>query len=179
MYLCDHSDYEQLYSLDFLGVEDRGEKDQSTIYAEFQENITRKEDGRYEVAVPWIPGAVLSNTNEEPSRKRLHNVNRKLKQNQQLKDEYEKIVHEQLKDGVIEKTKESSTSERVFYMPHKPVIKENASTTKTGSDIADLEDFKREATEILEDGKFPVHKWESNVEELDNESNPSKILGHK
>ena len=305
MYVCDHNDYEQLYSLDVLGVEDRGEKDQSTVYAEFQESITRKEDGRYEVAVPWIPGAVLSNTNEEPSRKRLHNVNRKLKQNQQLKDEYEKIVHEQLKDGVIEKTKESSTSERVFYMPHKPVIKENASTTKvrmvfdasarphptansvnecmhtgpplqpllwdilirarmsthllladlqkaflqvglkeddrdafrflfdingqvehlrftrvpfgvesspfmlgatlqhhfnlqpeeyqntieslkentyvdnlmkTGSDIADLEDFKREATEILEDAKFPVHKWESNVEELDNESNPSKIL---
>jgi hypothetical protein len=49
---------------------------------------------------------------------------------------------------------------------------------KTGSDIADLEDFKREATEILEDAKFPVHKWESNFEELDNESNPSKILGH-
>ncbi|CAB4036940.1 Hypothetical predicted protein, partial [Paramuricea clavata] len=122
---------------------------------------------------------VLSNTNEEPSRKRLHNVNRKLKQNQQLKDEYEKIVHEQLKDGVIEKTKESSTSEHVFYMPHRPVIKENASTTKTGSDIADLEDFKREATEILENAKFPVHKWESNVEELDNKSNPSKILGHK
>ena len=293
MYVCDHNDYEQLYSLDVLGVEDRGEKDQSTIYAEFQESTTRKEDGRYEVAVPWIPGAVLSNTNEEPSRKRLHNVNRKLKQNQQLKDVYEKIVHEQLKDGVIEKTKESSTSERVFYMPHKPVIKENASTTKvrmvfdasarphptansvnecmhtgpplqpllwdilirarmsthllladlqkaflqvglkeddrdafrflfdingqvehlrftrvpfgvesspfmlgatlqhhfnlqpeeyqntieslkentyvdnlmkTGSDIADLEDFKREATEILEDAKFPVHKWESNVE---------------
>jgi hypothetical protein len=54
-----------------------------------------------------------------------------LKQNQKLKDEYEKIVHEQLKDGVIEKTKESSTSERVFYiMPHKAVIKENVSTTK-------------------------------------------------
>ena len=80
MYVCDHSDYEQLYSLHVLGVEDRGAKDQLTIYAEFQESITRKEGGRYEVAVPWIPGAVLSNTNEEPSRKRLHNVNRKLKQ---------------------------------------------------------------------------------------------------
>ena len=61
-------------------------------------------------------------------------------------------------------------------------LKENTyvdNLMKTGSDIADLEDFKREATEILEDAKFPVHKWESNVEELDNESNPSKILGHK
>ena len=49
---------------------------------------------------------------------------------------------------------------------------------KTGSDITELEDFKREAITILEDAKFPVHKWESNIEELDNESNPSKILGH-
>jgi hypothetical protein len=61
-------------------------------------------------------------------------------------------------------------------------LKENTyvdNLMKTGSDIADLEYFKREATEILEDAKFPVHKWESNVEELDNESNPRKILGHK
>ena len=60
MYVCERSGYEQLYSLDVLGVEDRGEKDQSTVYAEFQENITRKDHGRYEVAVPWVPGAVLS-----------------------------------------------------------------------------------------------------------------------
>ena len=53
-------DYEQLYLLDVLGVEDRGEKDQSTPYAEFEENITRKDGGRYEVAVPRVPGAVLS-----------------------------------------------------------------------------------------------------------------------
>ena len=39
-------------------------------------------------------------------------------------------MREQLKDGIIEKTKGKSTSERVFYMPQKPVIKENASTTK-------------------------------------------------
>ena len=109
MYVRERSDYEQLYSLDVLGVEDRGEKHQSTVYAEFQENITKKDDGRYEVAVPWLPGAVLSNTNEEPSRKRLHNVNRKLNRDPQLKDEYEKIVHEQLKDGVIERTERKST----------------------------------------------------------------------
>ncbi|XP_028390705.1 uncharacterized protein LOC114515614 [Dendronephthya gigantea] len=308
MFVRENRDYEQLYSLDVLGVEDRGEQDQSTVYVEFQENIVKQDDGRYEVSVPWIPGAVLSNTNEEPSRKRLNNVNRKLNRNQQLKREYEKIVNEQLKDGIIEKTEGKSLSERVFYMPHKPVVKENASTTKvrmvfdasarphplansvnecmhtgpplqpllwdilirarmsihllladlqkaflqvglknddrdafrflfningieehlrftripfgveaspfmlgatlqhhfdlqreeygntveslkentyvdnlmkTGRDVPELENFKREATIILEDARFPVHKWESNVEELDNEANPSKILGHK
>ncbi len=47
-------------------------------------------------------------------------------------------------------------------------------------DIEGLERFKVEATCILEDAKFPLHKWESNVEELDGEDmpNPSKILGH-
>ena len=41
-----------------------------------------------------------------------------------------------------------------------------------------LKGIKEEATEILESAKFPAHKWESNVQELDDEPNPSKILGH-
>lgn len=53
------SDYEQLYSLDVLGVENRGENDQLDVYAEFKENVSRKPDGRYEVNVPWIPGSQL------------------------------------------------------------------------------------------------------------------------
>ena len=120
-YVRDQTGYEQLYSLDALGVEDQGEKYSSTVYAEFQEDITRKADGRYEVSVPWIPGALLSNTNE-PSRKRLLSVNRKLGQNQQLKEAYENIVYNQLKHGIVENAAKNSTSERVFYMPHKPVV---------------------------------------------------------
>ena len=61
-------------------------------------------------------------------------------------------------------------------------LKENTyvdNLMKTGSDITELEEFKHEATEILEDAKFAVHKWESNVKELDHEPNPTKILGHK
>ena len=42
----------------------------------------------------------------------------------------------------------------------------------------ELEKFKREATSILESAKFPVNKWESDVEclESENSTNPSKIL---
>ena len=51
----------------------------------------------------------------------------------------------------------------------------------TGSDRAELVKFKQEATKILESGMFPLHKWESNIEELESEGmpNPSKILGLK
>ena len=48
---------------------------------------------------------------------------------------------------------------------------------KKGSNVRELSRFKEETTEILESAKFPVHKWESDVQELDEEPNPSKILG--
>ena len=62
MYVRETDQYERLYSLDVLGVEDRGEDDQLDVYKEFQESISKRSDVK------------LSNTNEEPSRRRLHNV---------------------------------------------------------------------------------------------------------
>lgn len=51
---------------------------------------------------------------------------------------------------------------------------------KTAHYIQDMENFKEEATQILESAKFPVHKWESNVAALESENmpNPGKILGY-
>ena len=39
--------------------------------------------------------------------------------------------------------------------------------------------FKEEATHILGDAKFKVHKWESNTKELEDQNlpNPSKVQG--
>ena len=50
---------------------------------------------------------------------------------------------------------------------------------KTGEEVEELEKFQPEATSILESAKFPVHKWESDVECLESEDspNPSKTLG--
>jgi hypothetical protein len=49
-----------------VGVEDRGDT-HSEILNELTENITRKEDGRYEVSFPWISGKRPSDTNEQQS----------------------------------------------------------------------------------------------------------------
>lgn len=92
MLVKESSDYEKLYSLDVLGVEDRVEDDQSQVYSDFKENTTRREGGRYEVSVPWITGKELSTTNEQPSRERLWNVERKLSRDPELKKKYEEIV---------------------------------------------------------------------------------------
>ena len=130
MFVREVNDYERLYSLDVLGVEDRGENDQLEVLTEFRESVTRQDDGRYEVSIPWIPGSKLTTTNEQPSRRRLFNVNKKLVKDENLKREYEKIIEDQLDSGVIERVPERPTGERVYYMPHKPVVRQDASTTK-------------------------------------------------
>ena len=50
---------------------------------------------------------------------------------------------------------------------------------KTGGQIEEMRKFKEEATYILEDAKFKVYKWESNIRELEYQNMPnlSKILG--
>ena len=113
-----------------LGVEDRGEDDQSDVHSSFRESITRGEDVQYEVSVPSIPGSSLSSTNEQPSRRRLIRVDKKFGQDPKLREEYEKIVREQLEEGIVEVAPETPTGDRTFYMPHKPVVRESASTTK-------------------------------------------------
>ena len=52
MYVSDKKDYERLYSLDILEVEDRSENDPSEVYTEFIENIQIDAQGRYEVGIP-------------------------------------------------------------------------------------------------------------------------------
>ena len=121
MYMRELNDYEK------LGVEDRGENDQ---LRDFKESVVRKQGGRYEVGFPWITGATLTNTNDALSRKRLENVERKLSRDEKLKGEYGGIVEEQLRAGVIEEAPKSPSEKRVFYMPHKPIVKQSAVTTK-------------------------------------------------
>ena len=129
MFTRDTSDCEKLFSLDVLGVEDRGDTN-SEILNEFKENITRKDDGRYQITFPWISGRKPTDTNEQQSRKRLQYVNRKLDKTPELKQEYDNIVNQQLSAGVVENAPEIPTGDRVYYMPHKPVARQNATTTK-------------------------------------------------
>ena len=126
--VCLQEKYKQLYKLDVLGVEDRGENDQLQVLIDFGESIT-KQDGRYQVSIPWIPGSKLTSTYEQHSRTRLRNVNRKLAKDEGLKQEYKRIVENQLDSGIIENVPETPTGERVYYMPHKPIVRKDAATT--------------------------------------------------
>ena len=57
-------------------------------------------------------------------------MERKLSRDEKLKGEYGGIVEEQLRAGVIEEAHKSPSGKRVFYMPHKPIVKQSTVTTK-------------------------------------------------
>ena len=88
MYVClreNRATYEKLYTLDVLGVDDRGENDQLDVFKEFKENIIGTDDSKYEVNVPWIPGQYLPSNNLESSRKRFVNVYKKINRDEKLR----------------------------------------------------------------------------------------------
>ena len=62
---------------------------------------------------------------------RLHSLTKNLIRSNKL-GEYDKIIQEQINEGIIEKVSETKTSEKgkELYLPHRPVIRESAETTK-------------------------------------------------
>ena len=123
-----HSDYEELCKLDVLGLRDTKEHDQSVVFDEFKEQLTRSPDGWYETTLPWKANHPDLPTNEKGSLKRLQTLSRRL-QKEGLTEQYDAIIREQLEHGVIEKTPTISQPKEC-YIPHKGVIRKSAETTK-------------------------------------------------
>ena len=108
-FVRENSDRERLFSLDVMGIEHKGNIG-GEILNDLTENIVRKGSGRYEVSFPWISGRKPKNTNEQQSRERQMNMNRKLEKAPEPKKEYN-ISNEQLVEGMIEEAPENPTGD--------------------------------------------------------------------
>ena len=121
-------DYQRLCDLDVLGIQEPVDGEQS-VYEEFKEQLRQSEDGWYETGLFWKPEAGELPSNERGSRARLTKLVQRLSKKPDLLRQYHEIIKEQERQGIIEKAPEES-NERKFYIPHKPVIKKSAETTK-------------------------------------------------
>ena len=124
-----HLDYEELCRLDVLGLSDKPTNDQSTVYPEFKEQLVRDKEGWYETGLPRRGNHPVLPNNKEGSLRRLATLNKKLER-QELTHEYTAIIEEQKKAGIVEKAEQPSLSVREFYIPHKPVVRATAESTK-------------------------------------------------
>lgn len=100
-----HVDYEELCCLDVLGLS--APNDQSSVYAEFKEQLVRHEEGWYETGLPSRGNHPVLPNNKDGSLRRLACLNKKLER-QGLTNQYAEIIKEQKKERIVERADESS-----------------------------------------------------------------------
>ena len=122
------TDYDELCRLDVLGLEDSPTGDQETVYAEFREQLKRRDEGWYETGLPWKGNHPSLPSNEKGSLRRLNSLVHKLERSNLLSS-YDEIIQDQLAKGVVERVTEPAAGVK-FYLPHKAVVRESAATTK-------------------------------------------------
>ena len=122
------SDYEELCRLDVLGLRDSAENDQHVVHKEFKEQLMRDPEGWYETGLPWKGNHPPLPSNKEGSVRRLNALMRRLEM-KHLVESYDNIIQTQLNEGIIERVTGPPEGPE-FYIPHKPVIREAAESTK-------------------------------------------------
>ena len=122
------SDFDRLCRLDVLGLKDSTECDQNLVYEDFREQLSRSPSGYYEASLPLKANHPPLPMNEVGSRRRLTSLVKKLKKEGNY-EQYDKIICEQLEQGIIEKASNEPTGKE-HYLPHKAVVRKSAETTK-------------------------------------------------
>ena len=88
------------------------------------------ENNRYIVELPFKEGHPMLTDNFTLCKKRLKNLKERLDKNKELKFQYDQIIKDQLKCGVIEEICSAGTLGNVTYLPHREVIRTVKLTTK-------------------------------------------------
>ena len=115
--------------MDVLGLKDSSTNNQDNVYEEFREQLTRSSEGWYQTGLPWKANQPALANNEAGSLRRLNNLTKRLEKQPEVLEKYNNVIKEQLDEGIVERvTKKAEGKE--FYLPHKPVIKESAESTK-------------------------------------------------
>ena len=114
----------------FWEVENVG-VDEHPVYENFKQTISF--DGeRYVTALPFKPFHKPLPDNYALSKHRPSILKTKLDKNEELKQEYNQVFDNYLKDGIIEKVADDDYGvvEKTHYLPHRAVVRGDKETTK-------------------------------------------------
>ena len=117
---------QKFWDFDSIGI-----RDTDTLEEQFERNIVFK-DGKYSVNLPFRDEHPAVPDNYNIAVNRLNNLTKRLRKDPEIMKEYDKIITDQLEKGIIEKvdTTKPVSEGKVFYSPHRPVIRKDAITTK-------------------------------------------------
>lgn len=117
----------RFWELESLGIHPSDE----SVYERFTQSINLK-NNRYEVELPWRETHPILPDNHRLSERRLKSLLTRLRKDPQILQEYDNVIQDQLRNGVVEVVDDSCTGEvgKVHYLPHHAVIRRDKSTTK-------------------------------------------------
>lgn len=98
----------------------------------FNSTATRDTEGRYTVAIPFKENLEQLGNSRHHAEKRLHNLERKLDAQPDIREEYTKFLEEYESLGHMSEVtnKEELYTHSGYYLPHHAVYKANSTTTK-------------------------------------------------
>ncbi|XP_044170405.1 uncharacterized protein LOC122954427 [Acropora millepora] len=91
-----YEDFEKLWDLDSIGI-----REKDTVLEAFEKNVIFQ-DGRYSVHLPWKEHHKLLPDNYENSVARLSSQLKQLRRDPEVLREYNSIIEDQLRSGIIE-----------------------------------------------------------------------------
>ncbi|XP_021964264.1 uncharacterized protein LOC110859611 [Folsomia candida] len=123
----------ELWNLESLRIQDpveslsKEERD-SEAKQHFLKTVTRSEDGRYSVSLPWTSGQDQIPNNRSIAQKRLETMSTRLVSSGNFKI-YDDIIKSWEQEGIIEVVPQVELELPAHYLPHRAVIKEESKTT--------------------------------------------------
>ena len=118
---------QKFWELETLGVAN----DETSVYDKFVQKISFHK-GRYEVCLPWKPNHSPLPDHFELCQKRLSSLLKRLRQSPALLSDYDSVMKEQVKRGMVEEVEEPHvrSHDRIHYLPHHGVVRRDKATTK-------------------------------------------------
>ncbi|XP_046426001.1 uncharacterized protein LOC124182586 [Neodiprion fabricii] len=104
-------------------------KEEQACEDHFSATVSRNEEGRYIVALPFKANNKLLGKSREIALKRFYSLERTFKNNPELRKNYAAIIREYLNLGFLSRVYDAR--EEGFYLPHHAVVKATSLTTKT------------------------------------------------
>ena len=95
----------------------------------------KRNGDRYEVKLPWKEDCLPSSNGYQLCESRLRLLHQRLRREPPLLSEYNKIIQDQLKTGIVEVVppedlKNDNNTTRSHYLPHLAVVSKDRETTK-------------------------------------------------
>ena len=115
----------KFWETEAIGIEEETTRNESNFVSDVQ---FLDDEGRYEVGLPWKEETAPKSTGYNTSLKRLRQLQSRLKKDKTLFADYDEIIKEQERAGIIERTNDHENSG--YFLPHHGVIRQDKATTK-------------------------------------------------